>query len=393
MRKTLKISLILLMLLSLISCKESSKHAYDVTGEFEPYVQRFYEYAEYYNAPIYSNNLVMRFANLPDHVAGRTYMNRIPVVIEIDRENWENMTGPNIENQREDLIFHEMGHGLLRRHHDNTVLADGDWKSIMCGDSLPDNRANNINYRGMRKEYYLKELFTQTTETPDWSTYKPDFSGLEESELLKATAETTNCWLTGEKESYKAGFEDGKYFFHSISTFSQYVPLLSLDKNPAIYDVTKDFYFEANIKAESGLHADPSCGICFLKRVKDDLIPLHYITCSIKKYVDIGENSCATPFIQLYSNLLHPDGFNKIAIRKQGEYLYYFINGEFVYYNDLKGLPVEGKNFGFLVSSNTTITVDYATIKIPSGTKAAPVYPNSGDVSPVPFEIKRQLPF
>lgn len=365
---------IIITLISLASCKNSGTDVHNVEAEFEPYIQRFFDYADKYGVELKSRDIVMKFNTLSDGKAGVCYMNMVPIRIDIDRDNWEhNLYGPNADNEKEDLIFHEMGHGFLRRYHLNDVLKNGDWKTIMCGDELPDGRASNINYRGMRKEYYIKELFTQTTEVPTWSTYVPDFSKLSEKVELNATATTPTCWFIHKDDDYNGRIEGNNYVLETLKEFATYIPIKTLLGNRNIYDVTKDFYFEAKVKIFSDKISKTTIGLAFAdyNQEKETLNPLHYIMYSKSKYINVGENSCGTPFIQLYSNKLNVDDFNTVGVRKQNDTLFYYLNGEFLYHNDLTGIPISGKSFGFTLSGNSTLYCEYATIKVPSSFKSA----------------------
>lgn len=347
------------------SCKESSLDVHNVEAEFEPYIQKFFTDAERYGTPISDKNVVMKFANLTDGKAGVCYMNRIPVYIEIDRDNWNNLVGPNASNEKEDLIFHEMGHGFLRRLHDNTELQNKDWKTIMCGDELPDGRGPNINYRGMRKEYYIKELFTNTSEIPQWSTYKPDFSHLQESVVLNATSSTPKNWYIVSTETIESKIDGDHYLISNKGENGVYIPLKGNSGSDSIFDVTKDFYYEANVKFTSDVVKTPSCGIGFSNKKpgSPDVNPMHYFDFTNAKYINIGENSCKFPFINIFKDAINPDGYTKLGMRKHNDTLFYYVNNEFLYHNDLTDLPVQGYNFGFIVSGNTTLTVEYATVK------------------------------
>lgn len=364
--------------ISAVSCKDSGSDVHNVDAEFEPYIQKFFSDAERYNCEIKDKNIVMKFAHLTDGKAGVTYMNRVPTYIEIDIDAWKSMTGPNELNEKENLIFHEMGHGILRRYHLNDVLNNGDWKTMMCGDELPNGRGSNINYRGMRKEYYIKELFTQTTEVPAWSTYVPDFSGLQEQTLLQATPGKPEYWLVGKEDGkFEAKIENSTYRYTSLTDNATYIPLRNQNKATDIYDVTKDFLYEVRIKVSSE-KSDPSFGIGFANHNLVEINPMHYLLCTKdKKFVNIGENSCKAPFIQLYNESINPEDYNTLAIRKQKDTLYYYLNGKFIYHNDITELPVKGSSFGFLVSGNSTVYVTMATISVPSGTKTTPAAPDT----------------
>lgn len=79
------------------------------------------------------------------------------------------------EEDKEAFFFHEMGHCILGRVHDNTSLPNGDPKSIMvegnlaiyapCLYPIDDKPCNNF----FKRDYYLDELFDKNTPVPDWA--------------------------------------------------------------------------------------------------------------------------------------------------------------------------------------------------------------------------------
>ena len=67
---------------------------------------------------------------------------------------------------KEILIFHELGHAILRRSHANLKLSNGDWKSIMFdGNQFGLYGPDEIEKRA----YYLDELFDPVTIEPEWA--------------------------------------------------------------------------------------------------------------------------------------------------------------------------------------------------------------------------------
>lgn len=385
MKRDLIYLLLSLALLPLSSCKESSIEVHKVKPEFEEYVQRFFAYAETYGVNISDKNLIMQYSSSLGNKAGVCYMNTKPIKIDINEEYWTTFTGTPLEDEiKEDLIFHEMAHGFLRRYHDNTVLNNGDWKTIMCGDELPNGRASNINYRGMRKEYYIKELFTQTTDAPSWSTYVPDFSTITESELIHATPENSKFWLLGDTEQYNGRITDGVYICSNKGENNIYSPLITEAGSSNIYDVLNDFYFEAQVKFTSSEVTTPSGGICFSNYNPQNhtISPMHFAIANKKNLFYIGENSCIAPFIYLYSELIDVEEYNKYAIRKHNDTLFYYINDKFIYHNDLQGLPLKGSSFGTIIGGHCDLYVKDIVIRTPEGVKNS-VVTSSENVAPI----------
>ncbi len=82
------------------------------------------------------------------------------------------------ELERQYVMFHELGHCILDRLHDNAALPNGECKSIM--NALGECRENQDNYNVWRT-YYLDELFDSNVPPPDW--YKTQIS-FREAEIL-----------------------------------------------------------------------------------------------------------------------------------------------------------------------------------------------------------------
>ncbi|MEL7006593.1 MAG: hypothetical protein AAFN93_28295, partial [Bacteroidota bacterium] len=75
--------------------------------------------------------------------------------------------------EREQLFFHEMGHAILRRLHDNSRLPNGYFKTMMC-DQCDIYQVYDEN-RLHRRPYFLQELYEPSTPTPEWGEIKDNF--------------------------------------------------------------------------------------------------------------------------------------------------------------------------------------------------------------------------
>lgn len=86
---------------------------------------------------------------------------------------WESRT----DMERENLIFHELGHAFLARNHLNTNFPNGTSKSIMCSGTEGFCSNFNVYYDNeILKGYYLDELFDVNTSAPDF-TRRTNFVG------------------------------------------------------------------------------------------------------------------------------------------------------------------------------------------------------------------------
>ena len=87
-----------------------------------------------------------------EHVAGRCkHSDRNPAMIIIDQEFWSSAS----HLHKEYVIFHELGHCVLKREHRNEAQESGACFSIMAS----DNKVCGINYNLDTRAEYLDELF------------------------------------------------------------------------------------------------------------------------------------------------------------------------------------------------------------------------------------------
>ena len=148
---------------------------YDVPAEYQPFVDAFIREASDRGNSIVINNLIINFnGNIEaPHCAGCNSASKEKNVQKIISIN------PNLkcwftDEEHEALIFHELGHCILGRIHDNGLLPNGDLKSLMNETDLSvyssciypiDNGPCDDSFK---RPYYLDELFEEGTPVPDW---------------------------------------------------------------------------------------------------------------------------------------------------------------------------------------------------------------------------------
>ena len=161
-------------LILILGCGKKSEFVYDVPFEFEPIVKRFISEAKARGINITITNLIIkRDSILSSVLCGMSNtissVNNVQKVISIAVPYcWQN------EVQLEALIFHELGHCILGRQHDNSLMPKGDPKTIMYPDNIAlyspcfYNLGNpcDLSYR---RPYYIDELFNPLTPVPDWA--------------------------------------------------------------------------------------------------------------------------------------------------------------------------------------------------------------------------------
>ncbi|MCK9156822.1 MAG: hypothetical protein M0P12_12130 [Paludibacteraceae bacterium] len=322
-----------LFLLSMTSCSEEEEtKEYNINAELDPYLQKFLYEASLRGKSydLKGDGLIMEFANLERPTVGLCIYED-PIRIQIDRTYWmETLGSANAENLREDVVFHELSHGLLKRQHDNRTLPNTEWKSIMCGGSDVDGRDWSVNFNGARKKYYLDELFAINVPAPDY-------------------AQRTNF----DKEVGISQY-DKAYNFPKEDTNT----LLKMDSIPSV-----DFQIEAVMKVTMST----SQGITGLfVSSKDATSGANYFALGMDERVNLLNTECISPFAEVLVNeLYNAEDYNKFTLRKEKDNLFFYINDVLVYWNDyaLKSydyigviLPKDGtvilKSFKYYNNSN-----------------------------------------
>jgi len=148
---------------------------YDVPTEYQPFVDTFIYEASIRGRTIKIDNLIIKddYTMEGPHCAGCNST-------EIRRKSQKIISmNSNIRcwltvEQQEVLFFHELGHCVLGRDHDNGRLPNGDFKSLMNEGDLGvysscvypvDNEPCDDRFK---RPYYLDELFDEDTPVPDW---------------------------------------------------------------------------------------------------------------------------------------------------------------------------------------------------------------------------------
>jgi hypothetical protein len=180
MKNLIKITL----LLSLLACeKTSAPLVYQADPAIEVYIDRFIEEAAIRGITIKKENLIAEFTSeRTNEVCGQCLTatknidkNQRKITISNGAICWSAAPTEN----REALVFHELGHCLLGRSHRNDLFANNAPASIMfvnnvgpyqpCQYSLGGNsNGSDCNFTSRRK-YYIDELFNEKTPSPTWA--------------------------------------------------------------------------------------------------------------------------------------------------------------------------------------------------------------------------------
>ncbi len=333
--------------LLLFSCgKDDIPHSVD--SSLESYLDRFLAEAAKRGKTLDINKeggVIMEFADLEPPVIGLCY-HLLPIRIQIDRTYWkETADAPNRENLREDVVFHELAHGFLGRAHINDSLPNNEWASMMCGEPQVNGRNWAVNFNGYRKSYYLDELFDMNTSVPDWS-YPASFDG-DKGILIESD----------DYSSHPSDIRQQGVF--TIKTGNGTCEISSSDsKNVlfSLYDtkIATDFYMEVEMYVSS----IPDGGISgIFSGCKSSSEESHnYFSVSSGNRSRASNTKCIVPFAEVLVSDKYRNGtYNKLALSKRGEELFFYINDELVYRNDYQ-LP-EYNKFGIIIPAMGSVSM------------------------------------
>jgi len=370
---------IFVMILAFIVSSCGDPHEYSVDPEFAKYVHRFEMEAATHGKDykLKTEGLIIEFAKLKNDQAGLCHYEK-PIRIEVDLEYWKKISATaGADMMKEDLIFHEMGHGILGRKHLNTSLENGDWKSMMCGGDKVDNRPWNINYRRMRRDYYVDELFNESTPAPLFTTIELLVDTSTFTQKLGLTFDTGNKsdtgWDLDTNTNYIAEI-DNKQFKFTSKYSSSYAILLTV-QNSTI-NIFSDFLFEMEIDSETKTTAD-QYGLVFAAATKDTT---EYFKINREQKMYPGNSAWYSYYAQLHKNAIKKTGKNKLKVVKIDGIIHYFINDVYVYQTEME-IFGSGNNFGFIVPAGAKVWIDNLKIGIKSNASIAHKSLSINDIS------------
>jgi len=340
------------------SCKDSKE--YSVDSSFTKYLLRFESEgaSRGHKFDPQSTGLIIEFGNLSNNEAGLTHFEK-PIRIQIDKTYWDDISkSAGADLMMEDLIFHELGHGLLKRDHLNTILKNGDWKSIMCGGEKVNNRSWNINYRGIRRSYYIDELFNESTPVPSFASLllpvdTTGYNSLNVSFNFDTPAQSG--WTIVDSLNYKISLDNGRLRFES-KVSEVYLVFVKI---PNPLTIQTDFTYELTLNYPVGDNTN-QYGLIFgsvgaASSGTNDQI--EFFTINNNKNMYTGNRTWYSYFTELTETSVFPNGNNKLKVVKIGQMLYYFINNVYCYSSEIVTDSTLNE-FGFLVPSHGVVWVD-----------------------------------
>lgn len=173
----LRLSLVCLV----VSCQRDepstpivTTNIYSVPADVEPYIQHFRDEVQKRGRAISVDNLVVTFGKTAgEDVCGQCLLEagQPPrIVLSTTDYCWQKAS----ENERECLVFHELGHCLIKRMHRTDRFPNGAFVSLMNRDDVSVYATCQYPI-GMdecdkrpRRGYYIDELVDPTTPAPPW---------------------------------------------------------------------------------------------------------------------------------------------------------------------------------------------------------------------------------
>jgi hypothetical protein len=356
-----------LLLLS-ISCQPPQDISPTIDAELKPYYDSFIAEAKShgYSSDFLKNNATIQLGKAPSPYAGITYYQSNSIVI--DSVYWRNYK--NYESRREFVMFHELAHLLLKREHDFGLLPNGEFKSIMF--SYDNNPSPNTIYNwGIRRKYYIDELFNSNTASPEWSKKEYDPFPLASSnrqlvaaqEFSQSTALTNylktmpnaQCQIVENNNILNVKMSKGLGFFLENS---QILAMAGINQDKIdLIKKNSNYEIEIRYRLKSG-------EILFDNYNENDMSAID----DFKVYQ--SENGKVKMIASVFFNLFFPEppislktDFNVLRFVRQNGYFAFYLNDKLIHYSDaLRADLPNSVRYAIAGIDNTEFDLDYFRI-------------------------------
>ncbi len=360
---------IIFVWLFLINCRPPQDIQPTVDAELKPYYDSFITEAlsHGYSADYLKNNATIKFGYVDAAHAGITYYQTNTIVI--DSVYWRNYK--NYPNLKEFIMFHELGHLLLKRDHDYGVLSNGEFKSVMFSyDNNPS--PNSIYYWGIRRKYYIDELFNSNIALPEWAKKEYDPFPLASSnrqlvaaqEFSQSVALTNylntlpnaqcqiieNNSLLNVKTAKFLGFTFTNYNVMNMAGLSQdKIDLMSKSTN---YEIEVKYRLKSGTIRNLFSNGNDQTGLTNF-----------WITAYDNEKIRVAASAKFSLLFPEPPILANPN-FNVVRLVRQGSFFAFYMNNKLVHYSDMLATTLP-ENLVYLITSedgNTEFNLDYFRI-------------------------------
>lgn len=252
--------------------------------------------------------------------------------IELDSTIWYSMTTP----EKEYLLFHELGHSILKRNHTNVKFKNGEYKSLML--DMSAEKFSGVYFYVVRRKYYLDELFGKTETEPYWILNVPLVQNSNNKVIFNENFnENKPNW------DVNAGkIVNGIFWLNKGSKLDFPFKINGANDFELVYEVVSNNTANNFLLSLGELHDS----FIFNSTAQKELIKIPYLP---KMWIGIEPTT-----MKKIGNLSY-------TIRKKGAKMYYYLNNDLVYYFDItnnkKDLPVS-----IITSLETSIGLDKITL-------------------------------
>jgi len=269
------------------------------------------------------------------------YRTRNPrITIDTTSYNWQHS-----EWTREILLFHELGHSVLKRTHRDDRLPNGLYASMMrsTGDPLYGGQHN-----GYKRSYYLDELFEIDTPSPDWCMKDfrraKDISWIRETILEDDFKDNQFNWPLNDSDRTRFDIRDDVYLLEVKDKGAYFCG------KTIAFDHSRNFELSVQIRIEEG--TKPTLLQWGGKQPEDML----YLGFTPDKYAFAGRGASGT-FSGRQFIPIRPQSYNTLTVRKVDARYYLYINEQL--FDTIDFHDFEGDLLGFYLGAQSKISIDY----------------------------------
>ncbi len=338
--------LVLIGFLALNACKKDD--VYMVPDVIQPYIDEFIRQGALRGIDITINDLIVLFENDLEvdgvDAAGVCQFGskKSTPTIKLDSTsvNWK----ANLAS-REQLVFHELGHCILDRGHEDDRLGNDNYRSTMraSGEQL-----YGLKFSEFKKHYYLDELYQPTIGPPNWSIGVLDYDDVLPSSKTEAFVEDfsdeSGGWSVGTSENTKRSISNGRYELEVISPGNYFVA------NTIEIDDEQDFEIEVNIRIFGGGFA----GVLWGGEDRPGSIPTFHSLFYDADVASIGTIEFGTESSYVFGDNIS-SAFNRVVVRKIGSDYLYYLNDERI--DNMEFFSLDGNEFGLSFGGETGVKV------------------------------------
>jgi hypothetical protein len=339
---------LLILAAVLTACQEDpiAPSVYNVPDIIQPYVDAFEQEASLRGISLNINNLQVEFATNLNSGTAAGLCDTFNHVIKLDTTstNWKN----NLYT-REILVFHELGHCVLKRGHRDDELPNGNLASIM--------RANGEQVYGgglneFKRQYYLDELFNVKAPAPDWALQTPGYADLaptDRTNVFFDDFDFDHHWNLAVTPQSSAEVRNGRLIFKS------------LQDNAAIYlPKTVPFDENGNFEIETSFRITSGTQSALMQWGGSGPENFYYFGFNRDANTSFAGNWRTGIDLTRVGTPLDKNSFNTFSIRKVGPLYYFYLNEQF--YDVFEFLPFYGQDIAFYIGPQTTMEVDYVRV-------------------------------